>query len=141
MQFFLKVVIIGHFLKPSDNYMSQNAAKTLSHQIYEVLDESKGEDINILYVADQTIITDYMIVVTGTSSRHLKALTDKIRFYCKDHNIEVRSIEGESNAQWVLVDLNEIMVHIMLASTREYYEIEKLWSMDVELGDICESKS
>ena len=47
--------------------MSQNAAKTLSHQIYEVLDESKGEDINILYVADQTIITDYMIVVTGTS--------------------------------------------------------------------------
>lgn len=92
------------------------------------LDDMKGQAIRSISVRDLTSITDFMVIATGTSSTHIKALADSVDKAAKEAGHTVRSIEGKMQAEWVLVDLGDVIVHIMVAPMRALYNLEDLWS-------------
>jgi ribosome-associated protein len=97
--------------------------------IVDALEEGKGQDITKLNVRNMTSVTDWMIVASGTSSRHVKALVDNVAQRAKAAGHRPIGIEGESGAEWVLLDLQDALVHVMQPKVREFYNLEKLWSI------------
>lgn len=98
--------------------------------VQDVLDERKGQYITTLDVRGKTSITDYMVLVTGTSNRHLKSLCDYVVEKLKESGVKPLGVEGDLSSDWVLLDLGDVIVHAMTAQTREFYQLEKLWSVD-----------
>ena len=98
--------------------------------VQNVLDERKGQNIIILDVRGKTSFTDYMVVVTGTSDRHLRSLCDHVAEKLKENGVIPLGIEGDLGSDWVLLDLGDVIVHAMSAQARGFYELEKLWSVD-----------
>ncbi len=94
------------------------------------LDERKGENISVVDVKGRTSVTDFMVLVTATSERHAKALSEYVAEKVKKHGFKPLGIEGEQGADWVLLDLGDIVLHIMTTQSRERYQLEKLWSID-----------
>lgn len=105
-------------------------AEELLKLVQDELDERKGQFITTLDVRGKTSITDYMVIVTGTSDRHLSALCDYVAQKAEENGIKPLGIEGKLSSDWVLLDLGDVIVHIMTAQTREFYQLEKLWSVD-----------
>lgn len=103
-----------------------NALKAV---VIDALEDLKAKDIVILDVKPLTSVADLMIVASGTSNRHVKSIADRVRERVKDAGVMPLGVEGEEAAEWVLVDLGDIIVHIMLPDTRRFYDLEKLWSM------------
>lgn len=101
--------------------------------VIDALEDLKAINIVKLDVSQQTDITDLMIIATGTSSRHVNALAENVITEAKKAGSPALGSEGEPNADWVLVDLGDVVVHVMLAETRELYDLEKLWTF-VERG-------
>ena len=93
-----------------------------------LLDDKKAVDIRVMDVRDKTTVADTMIVATGTSTQHLRALANYVHDDAKKQGIQILGVEGAKNLEWVLVDLGTIIVHLMLPQTRQYYELEKLWA-------------
>ncbi|MCG8671185.1 MAG: ribosome silencing factor [Pseudomonadales bacterium] len=93
------------------------------------LEDMKAKDITCLDVKPMTSMADYMIVCSGTSNRHLKSIADQLIEDSKKAGHQPSGVEGESGSEWVLVDLIDVIVHIMLPDTRKFYDLEKLWSM------------
>ncbi len=108
-------------------------ANTLRDCVVEALEDLKGQKILALDVADLTSITDYMVLVNGTSNRHVKALVDAVLAKAKAAGHPALGIEGRETNEWVLVDLGDVVVHIMQSQARDFYELERLWS-DVSAG-------
>ena len=104
-------------------------SKQLSDLVVEALEEVKAQDIVKLDVRDLTTVTDYMIVASGTSNRHVKALADAVAERSKEAGHRPTGIEGEDGSEWVLLDLSDTLVHVMLPRVREFYNLEKLWSL------------
>lgn len=108
-----------------------NEVSLTTDQIRELalaaLDDLKAKDVEVLDVRTLTGITDYMIVASGTSTRHVKALADNVVEKAKQAGCRPLSVEGEREAEWILVDLADVVVHVMLPTTREFYQLEKLW--------------
>ncbi|MEQ1620060.1 MAG: ribosome silencing factor [Methylococcales bacterium] len=98
--------------------------------VQTVLDETKGQTITTLDVRGKTSFTDYMVVVTGTSGRHLKSLCDHVELKLKEFDIKPLGLEGDLTSDWVLLDLGDVIVHAMTQQAREFYQLEKLWSVD-----------
>ena len=98
--------------------------------VQDVLDERKGQNITTLDVRSKTSFTDYMVVVTGTSDRHLKSLCEYIIEKAREKDFKPLGMEGDLGSDWVLLDLGDVIVHAMTAQAREYYQLEKLWSVD-----------
>jgi ribosome-associated protein len=98
--------------------------------VQEVLDERKGQNITTLDVRGKTSFTDYMVVVTGTSDRHLKSLCDYVAEKLKESGVKPLGIEGDLGSDWVLLDLGDVIVHAMNAQARGFYQLEKLWSVE-----------
>ncbi len=96
------------------------------------IDELKGRDVRFLDVRALTPLTDYMLIVTGTSNRHVKSIADSVVMSAKKAGHQPSGIEGLDEAEWVLVDLGGVVVHIMQAQTRAFYQLEKLWMNDAE---------
>jgi ribosome-associated protein len=96
------------------------------------LEEAKAQDIKVMDVRGLTNVTDFMILATGTSSRHVNAVADRLVDYMKDHGHRPLSVEGQEEAQWVLVDLNDVIVHILQADARVFYDLEKLWGEELQ---------
>ena len=96
--------------------------------VIDAIDDIKGFDISVLDVRKLTNITSYMIVASATSSRQAKAIGDNVREKLKEKGFDIRGTEGEKDGEWILVDLNDIVVHIMVPTTRAYYNLEQLWS-------------
>lgn len=105
-------------------------AEELLKIVQDVLDERKGQNISILDVRGKTSFTDYMVVVTGTSDRHLRSLCDYIVEKVKEQGFRPLGIEGDLGSDWILLDLGDVIVHAMTHQAREYYQLEKLWSVD-----------
>ena len=104
-------------------------SEQLSELVTEALEDLKGQDIVRLDVRDMTTVTDYMIVASGTSNRHVKALADSVFEKSKAAGHRPAGIEGTEGSEWVLLDLEDVLVHIMLPRVREFYNLEKLWSL------------
>jgi ribosome-associated protein len=104
-------------------------SKALSELIVDALDDVKGQDVVCLDVHDMTTVTDYMIVASGTSNRHVQALVDKVADEAKKAGHPPIGVEGEEGGEWVLLDLGDALVHVMLPKVREFYNLEKLWSL------------
>lgn len=97
--------------------------------VMDALEELKGVDIRILDVGGLTSITDHMVIASGTSTRHVKSLADNVTRKTRQAGYRALGVEGEQAAEWVLVDLGDVVVHVMMPRVREFYALEKLWSV------------
>lgn len=98
----------------------------------EALDSKKGLDVTVLSVARQTVLADYFVIATGTSSTHVKALADEAEFKLKEAGFDCGHIEGHGD--WKLLDYHSVIVHVFTKEAREFYKLEKLWA-DAEAID------
>ncbi|MGH8501306.1 MAG: ribosome silencing factor [Gammaproteobacteria bacterium] len=104
--------------------------ENLQQLVVAALGDLKAQDIRVIDVRDKTPITDLMVIASGTSDRHVKALADSVIARAKQAGVQPLGIEGAREAEWVLVDLNDIIVHVMLPRVRDFYNLERLWMMD-----------
>ena len=95
--------------------------------VVDAIEDIKGFDISVMDVRKLTSMTNYMIVASANSSRQAKAVADNVREKMKEKGFAIRGTEGEKEGEWVLVDLDDIVVHIMVPATRAYYNLEQLW--------------
>lgn len=96
----------------------------------DALDDLKGVDVIAIDVEDRTSVTDWMIVAGGTSQRHVKSLANSVVEKCKESGIRPLGSEGEQEGDWILVDLGDVIVHVMTRESRDFYALEKLWTME-----------
>ena len=96
-----------------------------------VLDDMKAQRVNSIDVSGLTSISDYMIFCTGTSSRHARSIVDKISEKAKRSKHTILGIEGYDSAQWILIDLGAVIVHVMLDEVRTFYKLDDFWSVGV----------
>lgn len=102
-------------------------AQKMCETINAALDDGKGLDVKLLDVRELTDFTDFMIVATGTSDRHVQTLADRVLEFMREHNWKPLGMEGEESRDWVLVDYVDVVVHIMRDQTRKHYDLESLW--------------
>lgn len=114
-------------------------ASELRDHVVAALEDLKGVNIVTLDVAALTPMTDHMVLVTGTSNRHVKALVDTTNESSKALGIQPLGIEGRESYDWVLVDLADVIVHVMNEEARNFYELERLWSDLDRLADTEEA--
>lgn len=106
-----------------------SAKTTLLELASTALDDGKAKDLVTLDVRALTTVTDHMLICSGTSQRHVKALAENLVKTCKDAGYQPAGIEGLDEGEWVLVDLGGVVAHVMQAQSRAFYQLEKLWSM------------
>ena len=103
------------------------APPALAQVVLAALEDMKAVNVKALDVRGITDITDMMVVASGTSDRHVKSIADRVVQRCKEAGYRPFGIEGERDGEWVLLDLNDVVVHVMLPRVREFYALEKLW--------------
>jgi len=103
--------------------------------VLRTLEDSKAKDVTVLDVRGKTSMTDFMVVASGTSERHVKSLASHVAEEAKKHETQPICVEGEDVGEWVLVDLGEVIVHVMKPQIREFYQLEKLWRGDASSGE------
>ncbi|MCP9268561.1 MULTISPECIES: ribosome silencing factor [Xenorhabdus] len=96
--------------------------------VIDKLEDSKAQDIVSIDVRGKSSITDCMVICTGTSTRHLMSVADNLVDDCREAGIMPLGVEGQGISDWIVVDLGEIMIHVMQEDSRRMYELEKLWS-------------
>ncbi|WP_026960691.1 MULTISPECIES: ribosome silencing factor [Aliagarivorans] len=104
---------------------------TLIDFVVDKIEDMKGRDIIRLDVSELSSVTDTMVICSGNSKRHVKSIADNLREQAKHEELEVLGVEGDDEAQWVLVDLGDVVVHVMQDDARDFYQLEKLWSEPV----------
>ena len=97
----------------------------------KALEDHKAFDIKVLNVRKLTSITDRMVIASGTSTRQVSALSDKVIAAARERGIRPLGVEGVLEGDWALIDLGDVVVHIMRPAIRDYYQLEKLWSVKV----------
>ena len=100
---------------------------TLARIVLEALTDMKAIDVRAMDVRGMTDITDTMVVASGTSDRHVKSIADRVVQRCKEAGFRPYGMEGERDGEWVLLDLQDVVLHVMLPRVREFYALEKLW--------------
>jgi ribosome-associated protein len=100
----------------------------LKQLVLDTLADLKARDISVLDVRGKTVVTDFMILASGASDRHVKALAEAVAFRAKDAGEPPLGTEGVNEGEWALVDLNGVVVHVMLPKVRDFYNLERLWS-------------
>lgn len=103
--------------------------EALLEQVHAALEEMKAKDAVEIDVRGKTSIADYLVVVSGTSTRHVKSVADEVVKFSKKCGVMPLGVEGEREAEWVLVDLGDVIVHVMLPRVREFYALERLWTV------------
>lgn len=104
----------------------------IKHKLIDLLDEMKAADVQTFNVADMTSVTDYMIVSSGTSNRHVKSIASRVLEELREDGIKPFGSEGEAHGEWVLIDYGDVVLHVLQQQTRDFYQLEKLWSPDVK---------
>lgn len=103
-------------------------ARKTQHWIHDALEDAKAQDIAVLDVRKLSDFTDYMVIATGTSNRHVQSTADKVVDALRGHGLRPVGVEGEKIGDWVLIDFGDVVVHVMREQTRDFYNLEKLWS-------------
>ena len=101
--------------------------KEIAEAAAQVLDDKKGKDIKIIYVADKTDIADYFVLANGNSNTHIRTLADEVEFKLCEREAEMLSYEGRGNGTWVLLDFGRVVVHVFSREAREFYNLDKLY--------------
>ncbi|MEJ2130562.1 MAG: ribosome silencing factor [Gammaproteobacteria bacterium] len=101
----------------------------LRDTVVQALEDLKGRDVVALDVSHVTDVMDFMVIASGTSNRHVKALVDSVVESSKERGVRPMGIEGRETAEWVLVDLGDVVVHVMQPRAREFYDLERLWDV------------
>ena len=114
---------------------SASSTEDLKAMVLAALEDAKANDIRQLDVRGLTDITDWMVVASGTSTRHVLALADHVRTQVKAQGLLPIGTEGESGSDWVLLDFGDVVVHLMLPDTRGFYDLEGLWD---DRGGFCD---
>lgn len=117
--------------------MSQTAKRStksattavIRQQVINALDELKAKDVREIDVRGKTSIADLLVIASGTSARHVKSIADEVVKFAKQAGVMPLGVEGEQEAEWVLVDLGDVIVHVMLPRIREFYGLERLWTV------------
>jgi ribosome-associated protein len=104
----------------------------LLRTVLDAVDELKARDVVEIDVRGKSSVTDFMVVASGTSTRHVKSIADEVVKFAKKLDCQPLGVEGEREAEWVLVDLGDVVVHVMLPRVREFYALERLWTVGDE---------
>jgi ribosome-associated protein len=102
---------------------------TLRKSVIDALEDLKAKDIREIDVQGKTSIADLLVIASGTSARHVKSIADEVVKFAKKAGVMPLGVEGEREAEWVLVDLGDVIVHVMLPRIREFYGLERLWAV------------
>ena len=102
----------------------------MSQIVVEALEDVKAVDIKVLDVQGMSNFTDHMIVASGSTTRQVKALANSVVVEAKKAGMSVIGQEGENPGEWILIDLGDVVVHIMVPQVRDFYNLEKLWSVE-----------
>ena len=105
------------------------AADVLLRQVHAAVEDLKAKDVVEIDVRDKTSVCDFLVIASGTSTRHVKSIADEVVRKVKDLDVMPLGVEGEREAEWVLVDLGDVVVHVMLPRVREFYALERLWTV------------
>lgn len=105
------------------------STSTLRQHVIDALEELKAKEIREIDVRGRTSIADILVIASGTSARHVKSIADEVVKFAKKAGVMPLGVEGEQEAEWVLVDLGDVIVHVMLPRIREFYGLERLWSV------------
>ncbi len=107
-------------------------------KIAKVLSDKKAADIRAIRVRDLTILADYFVFASGTSTTQVRALTEEVEFQLSELGVEPNRVEGRQTNNWLILDYGDVVVHIFHTETRAYYDLERLWSdgEEVDLGDL-----
>lgn len=97
--------------------------------VVSALEDMKGVEVRALDVRGSTPLTDFMVIASGTSDRHVKSLASSVLDKAREAGAETMGVEGEQEGEWVLVDLRDVVVHVMRPQVRDFYNLEKLWNM------------
>lgn len=104
-------------------------SKALLKLAQESLEDLKARDLRVLDVRSLTSVTDYLLIASGTSDRHVKSLANKVIDSIRDAGEAPFGVEGEDAGEWVLIDLQDVIVHVMQPRVREFYKLEDLWEV------------
>ncbi len=102
---------------------------TLRKSVIDALEELKAKDVREIDVRGKTSIADLLVIASGTSARHVKSIANEVTKFAKQAGVAPLGVEGEAEGEWVLVDLGDVIVHVMLPRIREFYGLERLWTV------------
>ena len=109
-------------------------SEELRDLVVDALEDLKARRVKVLDVRHLTTITDYMIIASGTSDRHVKSIADRVIERTGEAGIRPYGVEGQNKGDWILVDLQDALVHVMQPETRDFYNLEKLWDISETRG-------
>ena len=105
------------------------SVESLLKTVQAAVEELKAKDVIEIDVRGKSSVCDYMVIASGTSTRHVKSIADEVVKFAKKLDVMPLGVEGEREAEWVLVDLGDVIVHVMLPRVREFYALERLWTV------------
>lgn len=107
-----------------------NEAEKVKELVIKALEDLKAVDMEVIDVRGRSSITDFMVIVSGTSDRHVKAISGNLVDEAKKAGYRPLGVEGEKDGEWVVIDLGDVLAHVMLPGARDFYQLEKLWQTD-----------
>jgi ribosome silencing factor RsfS/YbeB/iojap len=118
-------------VKPRAARAAKPAKPSLKNIVVDALADMKALDVKLLDVRGLTDIADYMVIASGTSDRHVRSVAQRVVEKTKEAGFRPHGVEGQQDGDWVLIDLSEMIVHVMLPRVREFYGLEKLWDLSM----------
>ena len=108
----------------------------IAKETAKILDSKKGSAVKVVYIKDVSILSDYLVIATGTSSTHVKSLAEEVEVQLKDLGVTPTHVEGHRSNSWILIDYGNVIVHVFSEETRKFYDLERLWKdgKEIELG-------
>ena len=118
-------------VQPRAARATKPAKPSLKNVVVDALADMKALDVKLLDVRGLTDIADYMVIASGTSDRHVRSVAQRVVEKIKEAGFRPHGVEGQQDGDWVLIDLSELIVHVMLPRVREFYGLEKLWDLSM----------